>query len=77
MAKYEKILVLDNEVQARLLEAVLNERRIPHHLRSYHDTAYDGLWQQQQGWGRVEAPAEYRSQILSIHEDLNGRREGE
>ena len=70
MAKFKKILVLDNEVEARLLDAVLEEQQIPHLMRSYHDRAYDGLWQQQQGWGHVEASEDYKEQILAIYEDL-------
>ena len=74
MAKFEKILVLDNEVEAQLIDAVLSEQRIPHLMRTYHDRAYDGLWQQQQGWGHVEAPQDYKEQILSICEDLRSER---
>jgi len=70
VAKFKKILVLDNEVEARLLDAVLEEQQIPHLMRSYHDRAYDGLWQQQQGWGHVEASEDYKEQILAIYEDL-------
>lgn len=77
MATFEKILVLNNEVEARLLDAVLEDKRIPHLLRSYHDRAYDGLWQQQWGWGHVEAPAEYKEQILSIYQDLKGKNQNE
>ena len=74
MAKFQKILVLNNEVEARLLDAVLTEQQIPHLMRTYHDRAYDGLWQQQQGWGHVEAPEEVEEQILSIYEDLRGEK---
>ena len=70
MATFKKILVLDNEVEARLLDAVLDDQHIPHLMRSYHDRAYDGLWQQQQGWGHVEAPEDRREQILAIYKDL-------
>jgi hypothetical protein len=70
VATFKKILVLNNEVEARLLDAVLEERQIPHLMRSYHDRAYDGLWQQQRGWGHVEAPEDQEEQILSIYEDL-------
>ena len=70
MEKFKKILVLNNEVEARLLDAVLEEKQIPHLMRSYHDTAYDGLWQQQQGWGHVETPERYSEEILSIYRDL-------
>jgi hypothetical protein len=72
VAAFEKILVLDNEIEARLLEAVLEDKQIPHLLRSYHDRAYDGLWQQQQGWGHLEAAVEHKERILSIYRDLRG-----
>lgn len=74
MATFKKILVLNNEVEARLLDAVLDEQQIPHLMRTYHDRAYDGLWQQQQGWGHVEAPEDCKEQILSIYEDLRGEK---
>jgi len=63
---------LRNEAEARLLEATLFERGIPHFLKSYHDPAYDGIWQAQLGWGHVEAPSEYREQIETIYDDLTG-----
>ena len=74
MAKFKKILVLNNEIEARLLDAVLEEQQIPHLMRSYHDRAYDGLWQQQQGWGHIEAPDDYKEQILAIYEDLRSNK---
>ena len=75
MARHPAILVLGNEAEARLLESVLVERGIPHFLKSYHDSAYDGIWQSQLGWGHVEAPVEYREQIQSIYADLIARGE--
>jgi hypothetical protein len=70
MANLDKILILDNEVEARLLDSVLSERGIPHMVVSYYDTAYDGLFQAARGWGHLEAPTEYREEILAIHHDL-------
>lgn len=71
-AKFEKIIELTNDAEARLLHAHLEERDIPHVIRSYHDTAYNGIFQVQFGWGHIEAPAEYRDEILRVHEDLAG-----
>ena len=51
MEKLEKIAVLDSEVQAELVDSVLSERGIPHLMRSYHDSALDGLYQARAGWG--------------------------
>jgi hypothetical protein len=70
MEEFKKVLVLENEIEAGLLESVLNERNIPHRIRSYHDSAYDGIYQAQKGWGVVMAPAEYEDEIQSIYGDL-------
>jgi hypothetical protein len=70
MDKLEKIAVLDNEVQSELVDSVLSERGIPHLMRSYHDSAYDGLFQGQGGWGHVEAPASFREDIMAVIEDI-------
>jgi hypothetical protein len=70
MAHYSKILVLDNEVQAQLLESILTERSIPHILCSHHDSAYTGLFERGNGWGHVEAPESYRKEILDMFTEL-------
>ena len=60
-----------NEIEAMLLDEILNEKQIPHMIRSYHDSAYDGLWQTQSGWGHVEAPEEYSDEILEIYNEMS------
>jgi hypothetical protein len=70
MEEFRKILILENEIEAQLLDSILTERGIPHRIRSYHDSAYDGIYQAQKGWGRVDAPPSYKEEILSIYEDL-------
>lgn len=74
MSKTIKILVLENEIEANLLDGLLKEREIPHVIRSYHDSAYDGLWQYHSGWGQLDAPEEYRDEILMIYSEMS--REG-
>jgi hypothetical protein len=77
MEGHVKVATLDNEIEALLLESVLEERGIPYALRSYHDTAYDGLFQAQKGWGVVTAPEEWREEILEIIDDLRKDRDAE
>ena len=72
--RYEKIVILNNEVEARLLESILQESNIPYLLKSYHDSAYDGLWQTQMGWGHVEAPSEYKEEILRLYKDITKKK---
>ncbi len=70
MNKLEKIAVLDNEVQAELVDSVLSERGIPHLMRSYYDSALDGIYQARAGWGHIEAPKECEDEILGVIEDI-------
>ena len=70
MEDYAKIATLENEIEARLLDSILTERKIPHLMRSYYDTAYDGLFQTQKGWGYVAAPESYDEEIREILCDL-------
>jgi hypothetical protein len=70
MAEYTTIVELKNDIEARLLDAHLTDLGIPHVLESFHDSAYDGIFQVQMGWGHVRAPEEYREQILEVYDDL-------
>lgn len=69
--KTVKILVLNNEIEASLIDGLLNEKGIPHLIRSYHDSALDGLWQMQSGWGHLEAPALFKDEILEIYNTMS------
>jgi hypothetical protein len=73
MEEYVKVQALSNAVEASLLDSVLTERGIPHVMVSFHDSAYDGLFQAQKGWGIVKAPREYEDEIKAIYEDLAKR----
>ena len=62
--------ILENDDEARLIASVLTEREIPHFIRSYFDTAFDGLYQSQKGWGYVSAPEACMEEILEIITDI-------
>ena len=70
MEDYKKIAILEDEIEATLVDSVLRERDIPHRMRSYYDTALDGLFQAQKGWGYVAAPEEYEAEVTEILADL-------
>lgn len=63
--------MLKNELEAMLLDEILTDKQIPHLVRSYHDSAYDGLWQTQSGWGHIEAPEEFAEEILSTYNQMS------
>ena len=71
MDKPVKILVLNNEIEATLFEQILKDRNIPFLIRTFHDSAYDGIWQNQAGWGHVMAPAEYKEEILKLYSEMS------
>lgn len=75
MDKTVKILLLSNGIEANLLDGLLNERGIPHVIRSYHDSAYDGLFQLHAGWGQLDAPEEFRDEILKIYNGMTSNQE--
>ena len=65
-----RIAILENEIQAHKLGVMLTENEIPHSIHTYHDSALDGLFQAQKGWGCVEAPESYKEEILKILDEL-------
>ena len=75
-APWHKVGVLENEVEADLLDVELNSQGILHVMVSYHDAALDGLFQTLRGWGHVEAPDEAKDQILSILKAIRQESEG-
>ncbi len=68
--EYKKIAIVENAIEAQLVSSVLQERDIPHEILSFQDTAFDGLYQTQKGWGKIMAPASYKNEILEIVSDL-------
>lgn len=70
MESYEKILVLNNEFEAGLLEEVLTDRAIPHGIVTSDDTALGGIVELEFGWGYVEAPEKYRDEILKLYGEI-------
>ncbi len=77
MSEYTKVTLLDNDFEAQLLGSILTERSVPHMIRSYHDTAFNGLFQAQKGWGYISAPPDYHDEILEIVDDIRSCEEGE
>jgi hypothetical protein len=70
MDDFIKIAGLENSIEAQLIESILIEKEIPHRIRSFHDTAYDGLFQFQKGWGELYAPLKLKGEILDIIENV-------
>lgn len=67
---FEKIAVLENIIEAQVMAAMLEDEGIPHRIRSFHDTAYDGLFQFQLGWGAIYAPGHHKLTVLELLEKM-------
>ncbi len=63
---HKRIITLDNEIEALRIKDILDSEGIPHIIRSYHDAAYDGLFQGQHGWGALEADEKDEKRILEL-----------
>lgn len=70
MKKIIRIVDLRNQSEADLLDKILWGKNIPHNVVSHHDTAYNGIYALQKGWGFLEAPEQHSEEILSIYDDL-------
>ena len=69
--EFKTILILENEIEAQLLDSILTERNIPHLITTYHDSVYDGIYQSQKGWGHLDAPEEQQAEIMEIYTNLS------
>lgn len=65
-----RILTLSSEIEAIRIKEILDSNEIPHIIRSYHDSAYDGLFQHQYGWGVLEADETDKVRILELLKDI-------
>jgi len=66
-----KILTLKSETEAMLLSGLLDQANIPHYLKSFHDSAYDGMWQTQTSWGTLWADEVNRDAIMKIYNEMS------
>jgi hypothetical protein len=63
---YEKLRTVQNRFEGELLAAALERCGVDFFLRTFEDTAYDGLFVAQEGWGVIWVAPEDRQ----IAEDI-------
>ena len=63
---FVKIATVDNKFEADVLTNTLKKECIPVMVRSFHDTAYDGIYIPQKGWGIILVPAENKDKAEEI-----------
>jgi hypothetical protein len=63
---FKKIAVVENTFEADLISQTLQQEGIPCMIRPYHDTAYDGIFIPQKGWGAVMVPEALEEKACAI-----------
>ena len=70
MGRFEKIIIINNIIESQIMDDILNERNIPHLIKPHTDSIYPSLFFVQSGWGHIEAPAEFRDEIIEIYNEI-------
>ena len=65
-SKLISIYTLANRFEADLLMDALHREGVPAILRAFEETAYDGLFVPQRGWGQIKVPEEYISEAHEV-----------
>jgi hypothetical protein len=66
MAHWVEAGTIDNRFEGDRVSQALEEAGIPYFVKSFLDTAYDGLYLPQKGWGRVMVPEEWREKAERV-----------
>lgn len=64
------VKVAESAFEADRFRAALEQEGITVLIRSFHDTAYDGIYQAQKGWGYVEVPKNDLDRAERVVEEL-------
>ncbi len=70
MARWIKAGTVDNRFEGDRVSQALNEAEIPFLMKSFLDTAYDGLYVPQKGWGAVMVPREFEDEAKRVISDV-------
>ena len=67
----------ENQAEANVIKSVLEDHGIFAEIKSFHDTAYDGLFQSQYGWGVIRVSETDFAQAEKIIEEWKNASPGE
>ena len=70
MAHWVKAGVVENRFEGDRVSQALKEAEIPFMIKSYLDTAYDGIYIPQKGWGVVMVPEGLREQAEKLVKEI-------
>jgi hypothetical protein len=72
MARWVKAGVVENRFEGDRVTQALDEAGIPFVMKSFLDTAYDGLYIPQKGWGAVMVPEVFEKEAEKIIFEVKG-----
>lgn len=61
-----KVGIIENRFEGDRVFQSLKEARIPFLIKSFSDTAYDGLYIPQKGWAMVMVPKEFEQEAEEL-----------
>jgi hypothetical protein len=65
-----RVHTVENRFEADLLTQALKQEGIPVLLRRFEETAYDGLFVMQMGWGALLVPADYEEEARRLIDNV-------
>jgi len=68
--EFVPVKVADNAFEADRVREALEQEGIPVLVRTFQDTAYDGIYVAQKGWGYVEVPESQKARAERIVEEV-------
>jgi ketol-acid reductoisomerase len=72
MARWVKAGIVENRFEGDRVSQALNEAGITFLMKSFLDTAYDGLYIPQKGWGAVMVPENFKEEAEKIIFEVKG-----
>jgi len=66
MVRWVKAGIIENRFEGDRVSLALNEAGIPFLIKSFLDTAYDGLYLPQKGWGAIMVPKNFEEEAKRV-----------
>ena len=63
---FVKVATAENQFEADSIKNALEKEDIPVMVRNFHDTAYNGIFIPQKGWGIILVPREMKDKAAGI-----------
>ena len=72
-----RLVTLENRFEADLITSALTDEGIPHVVKPFHDTAYDGLFETTKGFGLLLVEEVDRERAQAVVDDVRSSVGGE